>query len=71
MRRETRNVNSIDVPQAMDVGEAHPRLIKVVETMIQKGKWTVPGTFSLGHFGIKTLILFQGYKEKFGDLNVM
>lgn len=55
----------------MDVGEAHPRLIKVVETMIQKGKWTVPGTFSLGHFGIKTLILFQGYKEKFGDLNVM
>ncbi|KAF9036057.1 mitochondrial ATP synthase [Hymenopellis radicata] len=39
---------------AMDVGEAHPRLIKVVETMIQKGKWNVPG-----------------YKEKFGDLNLM
>ncbi|KIY72880.1 ATP synthase d subunit [Cylindrobasidium torrendii FP15055 ss-10] len=39
---------------AMDVGEAHPRLIEVVENMVKKGKWTVPG-----------------YKEKFGDLNVM
>ncbi|KAK0231146.1 ATP synthase d subunit [Armillaria fumosa] len=37
-----------------DVGEAHPRLLEVVETMVKKGKWTVPG-----------------YKEKFGDLNLM
>ncbi|KAG5654662.1 hypothetical protein H0H81_009910 [Sphagnurus paluster] len=37
-----------------DVGKAHPRLIEVVETMVKKGKWTVPG-----------------YKEKFGDLNLM
>ncbi|KAG6865723.1 hypothetical protein C0991_012369 [Blastosporella zonata] len=26
-----------------DVGKAHPRLIEVVETMMKKGKWTVPG----------------------------
>ncbi|KAF9468796.1 ATP synthase d subunit [Collybia nuda] len=37
-----------------DVGKAHPRLVEVVETMVKKGKWTVPG-----------------YKEKFGDLNLM
>ncbi|KAJ7591080.1 hypothetical protein C8J56DRAFT_858502 [Mycena floridula] len=37
-----------------DVTDAHPRFIEVVETMLKKGKWTVPG-----------------YKEKFGDLNVM
>ncbi|KAL1741768.1 hypothetical protein HDZ31DRAFT_84607 [Schizophyllum fasciatum] len=37
-----------------DVGDAHPRLREVVETMIKKGKWEVPG-----------------YKEKFGDLNVV
>ncbi|PFH52550.1 hypothetical protein AMATHDRAFT_74036 [Amanita thiersii Skay4041] len=37
-----------------DVGQAHPRIVEVVETMVKKGKWTVPG-----------------YKEKFGDLNLM
>jgi len=37
-----------------DVGKAHPRIVEAVETMIKKGKWTVPG-----------------YKEKFGDLNLM
>jgi len=37
-----------------DVAQAHPRIQEAVETMIKKGKWTVPG-----------------YKEKFGDLNVM
>jgi len=37
-----------------DVAQAHPHILKTVETMIKKGKWTVPG-----------------YKEKFGDLNVM
>ncbi|KZV71421.1 ATP synthase d subunit [Peniophora sp. CONT] len=39
---------------AEDVGQAHPRIIEAVETMIKKGKWTVPG-----------------YKERFGDLNLM
>ncbi|KAJ3991787.1 ATP synthase d subunit [Lentinula boryana] len=38
----------------MDIGEAHPRIIETVETMMKKGKWSVPG-----------------YKEKFGDLNLM
>lgn len=37
-----------------DVGAAHPRITEAVETMLKKGKWTVPG-----------------YKEKFGDLNLM
>jgi len=37
-----------------DVGKAHPRIVEAVETMLKKGKWTVPG-----------------YKEKFGDLNLM
>ncbi|KIL68175.1 hypothetical protein M378DRAFT_100843 [Amanita muscaria Koide BX008] len=39
---------------AEDVGKAHPRLVETVDTMLKKGKWTVPG-----------------YKEKFGDLNMM
>lgn len=39
---------------AEDVGQAHPRLVETVDTMLKKGKWTVPG-----------------YKEKFGDLNMM
>ncbi|KAG7086763.1 hypothetical protein E1B28_002695 [Marasmius oreades] len=43
-----------DQLSANDVGEAHPRIIETVETMLKKGKWSVPG-----------------YKEKFGDLNVM
>ncbi|KAF9057774.1 ATP synthase d subunit [Panaeolus papilionaceus] len=37
-----------------DVAQAHPRIKEAVETMLKKGKWTVPG-----------------YKEKFGDLNLM
>jgi F-type H+-transporting ATPase subunit d len=40
--------------QTEEVGQAHPRIVEVVETMLKKGKWTVPG-----------------YKEKFGDLNLM
>ncbi|KAG1756091.1 ATP7, subunit D of the stator stalk of mitochondrial F1F0 ATP synthase [Suillus lakei] len=26
-----------------DVGNAHPRILEAVETMVKKGKWTVPG----------------------------
>lgn len=26
-----------------DVGDAHPRLVQVMETMMKKGKFTVPG----------------------------
>jgi hypothetical protein len=29
--------------QAEEVGNAHPRIVEAVETMITKGKWTVPG----------------------------
>jgi F-type H+-transporting ATPase subunit d len=28
-----------------DVGDAHPRLVQVMETMMKKGKFTVPGEF--------------------------
>ncbi|KAI0079764.1 ATP synthase d subunit [Panus rudis PR-1116 ss-1] len=28
---------------AEDVGNAHPRITEAVETMLKKGKWTVPG----------------------------
>ncbi|KAH9942993.1 ATP synthase d subunit [Epithele typhae] len=28
---------------AEEVGEAHPRIREAVETMVKKGKWTVPG----------------------------
>ena len=30
--------------QVDDVGAAHPRITEAVETMLKKGKWTVPGT---------------------------
>lgn len=29
--------------QTEDVGQAHPRIVEAVETMLKKGKWTVPG----------------------------
>lgn len=29
--------------QTEDVGRAHPRIVEAVETMLKKGKWTVPG----------------------------
>jgi hypothetical protein len=32
--------------QVEEVGKAHPRILEAVETMIQKGKWTVPGKLS-------------------------
>ncbi|KAI0922025.1 hypothetical protein AcW2_006836 [Taiwanofungus camphoratus] len=28
---------------AEEVGQAHPRILEAVETMMKKGKWTVPG----------------------------
>ncbi|TIC17764.1 hypothetical protein E3Q15_00438 [Wallemia mellicola] len=37
-----------------DVAAARPEITKTVDTMVQMGKWSVPG-----------------YKEKFGDLNIM
>ncbi|TIA93416.1 hypothetical protein E3P99_00144 [Wallemia hederae] len=37
-----------------DVAAARPEITKTVDTMVHKGKWSVPG-----------------YKEKFGDLNIM
>jgi F-type H+-transporting ATPase subunit d len=30
-----------------DVAAAHPRILEAVQTMIRKGKWTVPGTLAL------------------------
>jgi F-type H+-transporting ATPase subunit d len=39
-----------------DVAAAHPRILEAVQTMIRKGKWTVPGTLSLSSF--KPFFLF-------------
>jgi hypothetical protein len=34
---------SLVISQVYDVGDAHPRLVQVMETMMKKGKFTVPG----------------------------
>jgi F-type H+-transporting ATPase subunit d len=57
-----------------DVGRAHPRIVEAVETMLKKGKWTVPGNYQTIYYkppvnSASSLLL--GYKEKFGDLNLM
>lgn len=59
--------------QADEVGAAHPRIVEAVETMLKKGKWSVPGAYRcpaymrlLSHVALPT-----GYKEKFGDLSLM
>jgi hypothetical protein len=31
------------VMQVDEVGQAHPRIVETIETMVKKGKWTVPG----------------------------
>ena len=36
--------------QTEDVGKAHPRIVEAVETMLKKGKWTVPGLCCVGFF---------------------
>ncbi|KAH8118515.1 ATP synthase d subunit [Phellopilus nigrolimitatus] len=36
-------VRPFDELTVNDVGNAHPEITKAVETMVQKGKWTVPG----------------------------
>ena len=56
-----------------EVTQARPEINKAVETMLKKGKWTVPGTV----IGLQKLhndqlmdIVATGYSEKFGDLNM-
>ena len=54
-----------------DVGNAHPEIVKAVETMLKKGKWTVPGMFlAFSIFAVSNEVIV-GYKEKFGDLSLM
>lgn len=54
------------VHQVEDVGKAHPRLVEVVETMVKKGKWTVPGTSCIRFF-LSALLIYirhpQGIKR--------
>ena len=59
--------------QVEDVGDAHPEIVKTVETMLKKGKWTVPGMFDSFIFVFSNCVesLSLGYKEKFGDLSLM
>lgn len=58
-----------------DVGRAHPRIVEAVETMLKKGKWTVPGKYGTVCYKpfrwLCSATLLLGYKEKFGDLNLM
>ena len=58
--------------QVDEVGAAHPRITEAVETMMKKGKWTVPGKpiFILPRAS-KILMPLAGYKEKFGDMALM
>ena len=46
-----------------DVAAAHPRILEAVQTMIRKGKWTVPGTFSLPSFHTSLIPLPQVTKK--------
>jgi hypothetical protein len=46
-----------------DVGKAHPRIVEAVETMIKKGKWTVPGTFGLRLWGLDLISYPQAIKR--------
>ena len=63
----------IHFSQADDVAKAHPRIVEAVETMVRKGKWTVPGMIVRFSRPMSCLIYLCiiGYKEKFGDLNVV
>jgi len=54
-----------------DVGNAHPRIVEAVETMVQKGKWTVPGMCAASFMFSLVQAMVPGYKEKFGDLSLM
>jgi F-type H+-transporting ATPase subunit d len=62
---------SDSTPQSYDVGDAHPRLVQVTETMMKKGKFTVPGACCPLPDDISFLTTRPGYAEKFGDLNVL
>ena len=53
-----------------DVAQARPEINKAVETMLKKGKWTVPGTLFLGTNLKMFSTVATGYSEKFGDLNM-
>lgn len=39
---ETRLILTMQM-QVDEVGQAHPRIVETIETMVKKGKWTVPG----------------------------
>jgi F-type H+-transporting ATPase subunit d len=34
---------TVQTTQVDEVGQAHPRIVETIETMVKKGKWTVPG----------------------------
>ena len=53
-----------------EVTQARPEINKAVETMLKKGKWTVPGTVQKLHNDQLMDIVATGYSEKFGDLNM-
>lgn len=53
--REMSNLPSMTNNQVDEVGKARPEITKATETMIKKGKWTVPGyrvSFSIGQIRV-------------------
>lgn len=61
---------SFDELTVEDVGEAHPELRQAVETMMKKGKWTVPGQSPPSPISTVSYIIFfrlQGKVRRFGS----
>lgn len=61
-------LNSIS--QVSDFEDSHPRLAETVDTMVKKGKFSVPGKYAWTRT-LSTTDVFLGYKEKFGDLSLV
>lgn len=61
-------LNSIS--QVSDFEDSHPRLAETVDTMVKKGKFSVPGK-PMYVCMLNTADVSLGYKEKFGDLSLV
>lgn len=58
------------VSQVSDFEDSHPRLAETVDTMVKKGKFSVPGKPTYTCI-LNATNLSLGYKEKFGDLSLV
>lgn len=54
-----------------DVAAARPQVVKTVDTMVQKGKWTVPGYKEKCKYNIISIIRTHiNFNLSVGDLNI-